>query len=74
MILVVYDGQRDRAYWIQIQRYVTGPRTPELFTAGETITVHIPAASRFNRRAIRSIARDKNILQARLRGEGHAHV
>lgn len=74
VILVVYDGQKDRAYGISVQRYVTGPRTPELFTAGETITVHIPVASRFNRRAIRAIARDKNILQARLRGEGHAHV
>jgi hypothetical protein len=74
VILVVYDGQKDRAYWIHIQRHVSGPRTPELFAAGETMTVHIPTANRFTARAIRSIARDKNVLQARLEGEGHAHV
>ncbi len=38
------------------------------------MTVHIPMASRFNARAIRSIAREKNILLARLGGEGRAHV
>src|SRR5262249_406494 len=74
VILVVYDGQKDRAYWIHIQRYVSGRRTPELFAGGETITVHIPMANRFNARAVRSIARDKNVLQAGLRGEGNAHV
>jgi len=74
VIFVVYDGQKNRAYWMHIQRYVSGARTPELFTAGETMTVHIPMASQFNARAIRSIARDKNILLARLGGEGHANV
>ena len=74
VILVVYDGQKDRAYWMHIQRYVSGARTPELFTAGETMTVHIPMASRFNPWATRSIARDKNILLARLGREGHDHV
>jgi hypothetical protein len=74
MILVVYDGQKDRAYAIHAQRYVSGRRTPELFAGGETISVHIPMANWFNSRAIRSIARDKNVLQAGLRGEGNAHV
>jgi hypothetical protein len=74
VILVVYDGQKDRAYWIHVQRYVSGSRTPELFAGGETITVHMPMANRFNSRAIRSIAREKNVLQARLQGEGSAHV
>lgn len=74
VILVVYGGQEDRAYWIHIQRYVSGRRIPELFLDGETMTIHIPMANRFNPRAILAIARDKNILQTRLRGEGHAHV
>jgi hypothetical protein len=74
VILVVYDGQADKAYWIDIQAYVSGRRIPELFAAGDTLTVHISAANRFNSRSIRAIARDKNALQARLRGKGHAHV
>jgi hypothetical protein len=74
VILVVFDGQKDRALWIRIQRYISGRRTPELLAGGETLTVHIPVTSRFNSRAIRAIAQDKNVLQSRFQGEGHAHV
>lgn len=72
VILIVYDGGRDRAFWIHVQAYFSGRRTCELFAGGESLSAHIPMASRFNSRAIRAIARDKNALQARLRGKGHA--
>jgi hypothetical protein len=74
VILVVYDGERDRAFWTHIQVYFSGRRISELFAGGETLSVHIPMANRFNARAIRAIARDKNVLQAKLRGEGHTDV
>jgi Domain of unknown function (DUF4365) len=74
VILVVYDGENDKAYWIHIQAYLSGRRTPELFTGGETLSVHIPMVNRFNPRAIRAIARDKNVLQAQLRRKGPADV
>ena len=73
MILVVYDGQRDRAYWIHIQAYFA-ERTPELFAGGETVSVRIPMSQRLNPRGIRAIALAKNSLQKRLRGGGSAHV
>jgi hypothetical protein len=73
VILVVYDGQRDRAFWIHIQACFAD-RTPELFAGGETVSVRIPMRQRLNPRAIRPIARAKSTLQEQLRGGGSAHV
>jgi hypothetical protein len=73
VILVVYDGPRDRAFWLYIQAYFAD-RTPQLFAGGGTVRVHIPMSQRLNPRAIRAIARAKNALQARLRGGGPSHV
>jgi hypothetical protein len=56
VVLVVYDGQRDRAYWLYVQRYFADWRTAELFAAGETINVHIPLRSRISQRSITRIA------------------
>ena len=74
VILVVYDGQTDKAYWIHIQAYISARRTPELFGGGDTITVHIPVGNRINPRAIRAIAQSKNVLQKRLRGQGPSNA
>lgn len=65
VILVVYDGRRDRAFWLDVQAYFTDRSAADLFLAGETINVHIPVANRFARRAVRGIVRRKNALQAR---------
>jgi hypothetical protein len=74
VILVVYDGEDEKAYWIHIQAYFSGRRTPELFAGGETLSVHIPVVNRFNPRSIRAIAREKNVLQEQLRRKGPADV
>jgi hypothetical protein len=74
VILVVYDGQKDKAYWIHIQAYISDHRTPELFAGGDTIRVHIPIGSRLNQRAIRAIAQCKNNIHKRIRGKGLEHV
>jgi hypothetical protein len=70
VILIVYDGEKDRAYWLHIQAYVSQRGTAELFAGGETVSVRIPMRNRFNSGALREIARYKNGLQARLRGKG----
>lgn len=74
VILIVYDGQKDKAYWIHIQPYISDHHTAELFAGGETINVHIPIVNRLNRRAIQEIVRSKNDLQKQLRGKGPQHV
>jgi hypothetical protein len=74
VILVVYDGQKDRAYWIHIQAYLLGLATPELFAQGESLNVHIPIRSRLNPRALRAIAHTKNVVHKHSRGEGLSHA
>jgi hypothetical protein len=70
VILVVYDGQRDRAYWLHVQGYFADRPATDLFLAGETITVHIPASHRLNRRAVERIVQQKNLTQGYFPGRG----
>lgn len=70
----LYNGQRDNAYWIHIQRYISGRRTPELFAGGDTIGTHIPIGSRINPHAIQPIARCKNDIHKQIRGKRTEHV
>lgn len=74
VILVVYDGQKDKAYWVHIQAYLADRRTPELFARGGTVVVHIPVRNGLNPPAIREIARRKNDAHRQIRGKGPAHV
>jgi hypothetical protein len=69
-----YDGQKDKAYWIHIQAYVSGSRTPELFAGRNAISTNIPIGSRINPRAIRAIARCKNDIHKQIRGKRTEHV
>lgn len=69
VILIVYDGGRERAYWLDVQSYFSGYQTAELFASGETIHAHVPARNRFNRRALREIARYKNDFCRRVRAK-----
>jgi hypothetical protein len=74
VILVVYDGQKDKAYWIHIQAYFADRRTPELFARGETIVVRIPLRNGLDPRAITEIARLKNDVHGQIRGKGPGHA
>jgi hypothetical protein len=69
VVLVVYDGKRDNAYWINIQAHFSTGRAADLFADSETICVHLPVRNRLKSRTIRAIARQKNILHAKLRGK-----
>lgn len=64
VILVVYDGKKDRANWLHIQEYFARRPTADLFLAGQTIQVHLRRADRFNRRAVQEIIRRKNALRS----------
>jgi hypothetical protein len=74
VVLAVYDGKNEEAYWVHIQAYVSKRPTAELFAGGETIHVRIPVRNRLDPRAFRRIARYKNHLQQQIskRGPGHA--
>jgi Domain of unknown function (DUF4365) len=69
VILVVYDGKRDRAFWLDIQAYFAGRPSAELFLAGQTINAHLRLSDRVNRRSIREIIRRKNAARQRPAGK-----
>jgi hypothetical protein len=74
VLLVVYDGQKEKAYWLDIQDYFSARQTSDLFTSGETIGVQVPLGNRLTRRAIQAIARRKNELHQQLRGKRPHHA
>lgn len=74
VILVVYDRKRERAYWLYTQAYFTTRSTKDLFSAGETLNVHIPTRNRINPKSIREIAKYKQEIDRQLSGKVHHHV
>jgi hypothetical protein len=63
VILVVYDAQADRAYWLNVQDYFERPRA-ELGDIGQTVTVHIPLTNLLNEAAVKEFARYRDKLLA----------
>jgi hypothetical protein len=73
VILIVYDGERDRAFWLYVQAYFQGQRTIDLFRAPQKTTVRIPMSNRLGRRAIRKFREFLHRVQDQLWGIKH-HV
>jgi hypothetical protein len=69
VILVVYDGKRDRAFWLHIQAYFAGRPKADLFLAGQTVNVHLRLSDRLNVRSIQEIVRRKNAGRSRPMGK-----
>jgi hypothetical protein len=69
VILVVYDGKKDRAFWLDIQAYFAGRPSTDLFLAGQTINVHLRLTDRLNGRSLREIIRRKNASRIRPLGK-----
>src|SRR5439155_12309707 len=54
VILVVYDGQKDRAYWLYVQEYLEERNVSgeDLLADQDRVTVRIPLKNRLDRRAV----------------------
>ena len=54
VILVIYDGPSDKAYWLYVQRYVDEKQVSgeDLLTEQDRVTIRIPRKNRLNRKAI----------------------
>jgi hypothetical protein len=74
VILAVYDGQRDRAYWLHVQAHFVDRPSVDLFLAGGTINVHLPVSNRLNRRSIQLIVQRKNAIHAAVLGRNTTDV
>jgi hypothetical protein len=70
VILIVYDGQKEKAYWLHVQPHLADVDMAALFAGGGTVRVHIPIRRRLNPQAVRAIATAKNDIHQRLRGKG----
>lgn len=74
VILMVYDGTKNRAYWLNVQAYFEARRRIDLFTAPGNVTVRIPLGNRANKAAIRRFAKYRdNVLkqvEGRIRHNG----
>lgn len=68
LILVVYDGKHDRAFWLYVQAYFEVKRRMDLFTSPGRVTVHIPMANRLNQRAINRFARYRDNVLTQIEG------
>ncbi len=64
VILILYDARKDIAYWLYVQSYFGRLRDFSLFTAGKTVTVHVPAANVLTPAAVRKFARFRDRVVA----------
>lgn len=73
VILVLYDGRNDRAYWIYVQAYFS--KTRALRPAGErrSVTVHLPVANVISPDAIRQFSRYRAAVLNQIRNLIHDH-
>jgi hypothetical protein len=67
VILIVYDGSGDLAYWVYVQRDLGGGKVFELRRAGTTFRVHVPVANLVNEEAIWQFARLRPSFSPRTR-------
>lgn len=65
VILIVYDAQSKRAYWLYVQDYFAQASTKRLFSKSGMISVRIPMKNRLNRRAVMKFARYRDERYAR---------
>jgi hypothetical protein len=68
VVLVLYDGKADMAYWLYVQRYFAGVPGFDLTRCGKRVSIAIPKANVLDRRAMRDLASAKNAIAARFRG------
>ncbi len=57
VILVVYDGKTDLAYWLYVQAHFEKQKAFSPAKVGEQVTVHVPVANAVNQEAIQRFAR-----------------
>lgn len=62
VILIVYDVQANNAYWLYVQRYFAALPNFNLFAAGKTVTVRIPAGNSLNPASVRQFAQFRDAL------------
>jgi hypothetical protein len=62
VILVVYDGQKNKAYWLYVQQYVEEKNVSgeDLLADQDRVTVRIPSKHRLDRKAVERFRQFRN--------------
>jgi hypothetical protein len=67
VILALYDGRADLAYWLLVSRYLEELAGFDLGRSGERLSVSIPRSNVLDSKAMKTLARWKNEKEAALR-------
>jgi Domain of unknown function (DUF4365) len=75
VILVVYDGKGDRAYWLYVQRYLDDKQVSgeDLLTEQDRVSIRIPRKNRLNRTAIEQIRQLRDHHVELMKGDHRDH-
>jgi hypothetical protein len=62
VLLVLYDGRADKAYWLYVQQYLSEKNVSgeDLLAEVDRVTVRIPRTNRLDRKAIEQFRRFRN--------------
>ena len=71
VILVVYDGQTEKAYWLYVQHYLEGKNLSfqDLSDEQDRVTVRVPIKNRLNRKAIAQFRQFHDDLLKQMEGK-----
>jgi hypothetical protein len=64
VILILYNAQEDRAYWLYVQEYFRQIQWTARAAAAATVVVHLPAGNVLDEAAIRLFARFRDELRS----------
>lgn len=74
VVLVLYDAQARRAYWLHIQAYVDEGGRPVLSASSRTVRVRVPKKNRLTRRTMQQWRARKAAIATRSRTLVKHHV
>lgn len=66
VILILYDGQADAAYWLYIQQHFSGQKASLLKKSQRHLTIHLPLINRLDPAAVKQLAALKQGIVERL--------
>jgi hypothetical protein len=65
VILIIYDAQADKAYWLYVHEYFRRLQWAHRAASATTVTVHVPVANVLDEAAVRQFARFRDEFRLR---------
>jgi Domain of unknown function (DUF4365) len=71
VILVIYDAENFKGYWLYIQAYFQNLQNFTLASVNKTLNVHIPIVNKINKSSMKKFAEQKERLYRQLKNIQH---